>query len=65
MFQQHGQHLKGLFLQLDLHSVLPQFACAQVNLKDPEANDVRIWVRYFHDVEVDCQKSNRVHESHK
>jgi hypothetical protein len=39
VFQQSGQNLKGLRLQLDLDSVLVQFAGTKVDLKDTETED--------------------------
>lgn len=35
-FQQHGQDLEGLTVQLNLQSLLAQFSSAKVNFKDTE-----------------------------
>ena len=48
MLQQHLEHLKGLLLQPDLEAALAQFACAQVNFKNPEAHEVKGWGRALH-----------------
>jgi hypothetical protein len=36
--QQDLQNLAGLFLELDLHALLAQFACREVQLKHSKAN---------------------------